>query len=133
MNSLLKMLPMIVRLLGDNEEAREQAVFASWRAASGVLDQTWKKQMEKIGGEYLFKLNSTLGAPLVTFIEFRVDRNHVMQSRKPEEKTFEFHHTNELEEELRASAACIRDEALRAKFLRAAAKCLERKGWEAAG
>jgi hypothetical protein len=153
MNSLLKMLPMIVRLLGDNEEAREQAVFASWRAASGegvanvcapfrlyrkqliiaVLDQTWKKQMEKIGGEYLFKLNSTLGAPLVTFIEFRVDRNHVMQSRKPEEKTFEFHHTNELEEELRASAACIRDEALRAKFLRAAAKCLERKGWEAGG
>jgi hypothetical protein len=153
MNSLLKMLPMILRLLGDNEEAREQAVFASWRAAAGegvasvcapfrlyrkqliiaVLDQTWKKQMEKISGEYLFKLNSTLGAPMVTFIEFRVDRNHVMQSRKQEEKTFEFHHTNELEEELRPSAACIRDEALREKFLRAAAKCLERNGLEAGG
>jgi hypothetical protein len=148
MDSLLKMLPMIVRLFGDNEEAREQAVFASWRAAAGegvanvcapfrlyrkqlivaVLDQTWKKQMEKISGDYLFKLNSTLGSPMVTFIEFRIDRNHVMRSRKREEKIFEFHHTNELEEELRSSAGCIRDEALREKFLRAAAKCLERNG-----
>jgi hypothetical protein len=148
MNSLIKMLPTIVRLLGDNEEAREQVVFASWRTAAGegvanvsapfrlyrkqlivaVLDKTWKKQMEKISGEYLFKLNSNLGTPLVTFIEFRIDRNHVMQSRKRAEKTYEFHQTNELEDELRPSAACIRDEALREKFLRAAAKCLERKG-----
>jgi hypothetical protein len=64
----------------------------------------------------------------VTFIEFRVDRNHVIQSRKREEKPYEFHHTKELEEELRPSVACIRDEELRGKFLRAAAKCLERKG-----
>jgi hypothetical protein len=146
MNSLLKMLPMIMRLVGDNEETREQAVFASWRAAAGegvanvcapfrlyrkqliiaVLDQTWKKQMEKISGEYLFKINSTLGAPMVTFIEFRIDRNHVVQSRKRKEKSFKFQHTDEIEEELRSSAACIRDEALREKFLRAAAKCLER-------
>jgi hypothetical protein len=148
MNSLLKMLPFIVRLTGDNEEAREQAVFASWRAAAGdgvasvcapfrlyrkqlivaVLDQTWKKQMEKISGEYLFKINSVLGAPMVTFIEFRVDRRHVKRSLKKAEKSFEFHHTHELAEELKSSAACIRDEALRDQFLRAAAKCLERKG-----
>ena len=148
MNSLLKMLPIMVRLVGDNEEVREQAVFAAWRAAAGegvanvcepfrlyrkqliisVLDQTWKKQMEKISGEYLFKINSILGAPLVTFIEFRVDRKYVIQSRRGEEKTFEFRHTEELEEELRTSAACIQDEALREKFLRAAAKCLERRG-----
>jgi hypothetical protein len=148
MNSLLKMLPFIVRLTGDNEEAREQAVFASWRAAAGdgvasvcapfrlyrkqlivaVLDQTWKKQMEKISGEYLFKINSALGAPMVTFIEFRVDRRYVKRSLKKTEKSFEFHHTHELAEELKPSAACIRDEALREQFLRAAAKCLERKG-----
>lgn len=150
MNSLLKMLPMIVRLLGDNEETREQAVFASWRAAAGegvanvcapfrlyrkqlviaVLDQTWKKQMEKISGEYLFKVNSALGAPMVTFIEFRIDRNHVVRSRKRKEKSFQFQHTDEIEEELRSSAACIRDVALRDKFLRAAAKCLERNEME---
>jgi hypothetical protein len=148
MNSLLKMLPMMVRLAGDHEEVREQAVFAAWRMAAGagvanvcepfrlyrkqlivaVLDQTWKKQMERISGEYLFKINSMLGAPLVTFIEFRVDRKNVLRSRKAEEKTYEFHHTEEIQEELRSSAACIRDDALREKFLRAAAKCLERKG-----
>jgi hypothetical protein len=150
MNSLLKMLPFIVRLTGDNEEAREQAAFAAWRAAAGegvtsvcapfrlyrkqliiaVLDQTWKKQMEKISGEYLFKINSALGAPIVTFIEFRVDRKHVRQSIKSPEKKFKFQHTEELEEELRSSATCIRDEALREQFLRAAAKCLERKGMD---
>lgn len=150
MNSLLKMLPYIVRLTGDNEEAREQAVFTAWRAAAGegvsnvcapfrlyrkqliiaVLDQTWKKQMEKISGEYLFKINSALGAAMVTFIEFRVDRKHVRQSLKKAEKTFKFNHTHELEEELSSSAACIRDQALRQQFLRTAAKCLERKGKE---
>ncbi|HKX26758.1 MAG TPA: DciA family protein [Blastocatellia bacterium] len=147
MNSLLKMLPMIMRLAGDNEEVREQAVFVAWRAGAGagvanvcepfrlyrkqlivaVLDSAWKKHMENISGEYLFKINSMLNAPLVTFIEFRVDREYVLQSRKGEERTFEFHRTQELEEELRSSAACIRDEALRDRFLRAAAKCLERR------
>jgi hypothetical protein len=150
MNSLLKMLPTMIRLAGDNEEVREQAAFAVWRLAAGegvanvcepfrlyrkqlviaVLDQTWKKQMERISGEYLFRINSMLGGPLVTFIEFRVDRKYVLQSRKSEEKAFEFHHTQKLEEELRSSASCIKDEVLREKFLRAAAKCLERRGEE---
>ena len=147
MNSLLKMLPVMMRLAGDNEEVREQAVFAAWRAAAGrgvanvcepfrlyrkqlivaVLDQTWKKHMERISGEYLFKVNSMLNGALVTFIEFRVDREYVLQSRKDEERAFEFHRTLEFQEELRPSAACIKDESLRDKFLRAAAKCLERR------
>jgi hypothetical protein len=147
MNSLLKMLPTMIRLSGDHEEVREQAALAAWRAAAGegvanvcepfrlyhkqlvvaVIDQTWKKQMERISGEYLFRINSILGAPIVTFIEFRVDRKFVLNARRPEEKIFEFHHTQEIEEELKSTAACIKDEALRGKFLRAAAKCLERK------
>src|SRR5512134_3657814 len=98
MNSLLKLLPMMLRLAGDNEEVREQAVFTAWRSAAGegvanvcapfrlyrkqlivaVLDQTWKKQMERIGGEYLFRINSMLSGSYVTFIEFRVDRKFVL-------------------------------------------------------
>ena len=35
MESLLKLLPMMIRLSGDNEEVREQAAFAAWRAAAG--------------------------------------------------------------------------------------------------
>src|SRR5215510_4600617 len=120
MNSLLKMLPLMIRLSGDNEDVREQAVFAAWRAIGGekiayncipreldqrrlvisVLDQTWKKQMEKVSGEYLFRINSLLSAPVVTFIEFRVDRRHVLKSRPPDASNYEFHHTRELEDEL---------------------------------
>lgn len=148
MNSLLKLLPLMLRLAGDNAEVREQAAFAAWRAASGagvasgcapfrlyrkhlviaVLDQIWKQQMEQISGEYLFRLNSVLGAPLVTFIEFRIDRQYVLQARPPETKLFEFHHTAEIAAALQPSAAVIKDESLRAQFLRAAAKCLERRG-----
>ncbi|HMV48750.1 MAG TPA: DciA family protein [Blastocatellia bacterium] len=147
MESLLKLLPMMIRLSGDNEEVREQAVFAAWRVAAGkgiisgcepfrlyrkqlviaVLDQTWKKQLEKLAGEYLFRINSLLGAPLVTFIEFREDRRHVLQAHGHAAKPFEFNHTEELTEELRASAEQIKDPELRAQFLRTAAKSLERK------
>jgi hypothetical protein len=147
MNSLLKMLPAMIRLSGDNEEVREQAVFAAWRAVTNyrlahtcapfrlyrktlvvaTKDPTWKTQMERESPGWLFKLNSMLGAPLVTFIEFRVDPNHVEQSRPPESHEFEFHHTQELTDELATTAASIKDEGLRETFLRAAARCLERK------
>ncbi len=148
MNSLLKLLPTMIRLSGDNEEVREQAVFTAWRTVAGkslahscvpfrlyqkqlvvaVQDLTWKKQMEAVAGEFLFRLNSLLGAPLVTFIEFRVDPRHVLDARQPAEQGFEFQHTAELTDELRAAAEPIKDEALRAQFLRAAAKSLERTG-----
>ncbi len=147
MESLLKLLPMMIRLSGDNEEVREQAAFAAWRAAAGkgvasacvpfrlyrkqlviaVLDQTWQKQLEKLAGEYIFRINSLLGAPLVTFIEFRVDRDHVLKARKGDDNPIEFHHTEELAGELQSSANEIKDPELREQFLRAAAKSLERK------
>ncbi len=147
MNSLIKMLPRIMQQAGESEEVREQVVFAAWRIASGegvanvcapfrlyrkqlivaVLDQLWKVQLERISGDYIFRINSLLGGALVTFIEFRIDRNFVLQSQEAGAKSFEFHHTEEIEAELRPAADCIRDEALREKFLRAAAKYLERK------
>ena len=148
MNSLLKLLPTMIRLSGDNEEVREQAVFTAWRSIAGkslahscvpfrlyqkqliiaVQDLTWKKQMEAVAGEFLFRLNSLLGTALVTFIEFRVDPHHVLAARQPDEQDFEFQHTAELTDEMRAAADQIKDEALRAQFLRAAARYLERTG-----
>jgi len=146
MESLLKLLPMMIRLSGDNEEVREQGVFAAWRTAAGkgvtnscapfrlyrkqlviaVLDQAWKKQLEKLAGEYLFRINSLLGAPMVTFIEFRVDRQFVLKARGHDARPFEFHHIEELTDELKSSAEQIKDPELRQQFLRAAAKSLER-------
>lgn len=148
MNSLLKLLPTMIRLSGDNEEVREQAVFAAWRVAAGdkiahnaipfqlqqkhlviaVLDPTWKKQMEAVSGEYLFRINSLLGGAFVTFIEFRVNRKFVSMNQPADARPIEFTHTRELEDELKSSAEGIKDDALREKFLRAAAKCLERRG-----
>ncbi len=150
MNSLLKMLPMMIRLSGDNEDVREQAAFVVWRAVAGpqvayncipfrlyqkhlviaVLDMAWKKQMERLSGQYLFRLNSLLGGAYITFIEFRVDRKTVLESRPPDEKSFEWRHTEELEAELQSAADRIKDESLREQFLRVAAKCLERRETE---
>jgi hypothetical protein len=147
MNSLLKMLPAMIQLSGDNEEVREQAVFAAWKATTNyqltqscapfrlyrktlviaTKDQTWKIQMERESSGLIFKLNSKLGAPLVTFIEFRVDPHHVEQMRPRDAYEFDFHHTSELINELAANAAKIKDDTLRETFLRAAARCLERK------
>jgi hypothetical protein len=148
MNSLLKMLPMMLRLSGDNEEVREQAAFVAWRAVAGpqvayncapfrlyqkrliiaTLDMTWKNQMERLSGQYLFRINSLLGGPYVTFIEFRIDRETALSSRPPDPKRFEWNHTEEIEEELGPAAGRIKDDSLREQFLRAAAKCLERGG-----
>lgn len=150
MNSLLKMLPAMIKLSGDNEEVREQAAFAAWKATTNyqlsqacapfrlyrktlviaTKDLTWKTQMERESSGLIFKLNSLLSAPLVTFIEFRVDPQHVKQMRAHEPHDFEFQHTQEIVDELAATAATIKDEALRETFLRAAAKCLERKQTE---
>jgi hypothetical protein len=147
-NSLLKMLPMMIRLSGDNEEVREQAAFVAWRAVAGpqvayncvpfqlhlkrlviaTLDPTWKNQMERLSGQYLFRINSLLGGPYVTFIEFRIDRESVLDSRPPDQKRFEWRHTEEIEAELRSAADRIKDDSLREQFLRAASKSLERRG-----
>ena len=75
----------------------------------------------------IFKLNSLLGAPLVTFIEFRIDPVYVERTRRHGPPAFEFHHTQEIRDELQPVADKIKDESLREVFLRAAAKCLERR------
>lgn len=146
MDSLLKLTPMMLRLSGDNEEVREQAVFAAWRIVAGegvaggctpfrlynrhlvvaVLDQTWKKQLERISGEYLFGINSKLGGAFVTFIEFRIDRRFVKKHVPPDVEEFNFQETAKYTEELKPAAENIKNEDLRDKFLRAAAKYLER-------
>lgn len=147
MQSLLKMLPMMLRLAGENEEVRQQAVFTAWRAATGgrldiscapfrlyqrtlivaIKDQMWKRQMEHEARGFIFKLNSLLGEPLVTYIEFRVDPAFVEKAQAHADQAVHFHHSRELEAELTTAAAQIKNEELRAAFLHAAARCLERK------
>ena len=148
MDSLFNLLPMMIRLSGDHEEVREQAAFVAWRATTGeqlahscrpfrlfrknliiaVTDGTWKKQMESMSGQLIFRLNSLFGQPLVTLIEFRIDPRHVASAGGNPPQGFQFRQTQEIEAELKPAADRIRDDELRNLFLRAAAKYLERGG-----
>ena len=46
-----------------------------------VEDNIWKKQLEQMRGQLLFRLNSVLGQALVTSIELRVDPKTLAASR----------------------------------------------------
>src|SRR5919206_2642696 len=103
MTSLLNLLPRMLRHVGDSLEARQHAVFAAWTAAVGsqvrkvtrplrlerktlivaVADQTWRSQLDRIKGQALFRLNSLLGAPVITSIEFVINPDSLSQSAQP--------------------------------------------------
>ena len=146
LTNLIKLLPKMLRQVGDTDEARQHAVFAAWTAAVGsqvrkatmpvrlerktlvvaVADDNWRTQLKRMSGQALFKLNSLLGAPTVTTIEFVINPDLIV------------HETNSLHEikfiapdqqalPLKADADRIPDPEIRDAFLRAAGKCLERR------
>lgn len=150
MDNLIKTLPKILQAAGNSPEVAEAACIAAWKHAAGeglrdhavplrlhqktlvigVADRTWQKQLQALSGQLLFRLNSILGEPLVTFIEFRVDPNAVANARGPQ-------HTTRLNRdldlatisvELVSAAAEIKDKDLRRAFLGAATSCLNRLG-----
>jgi hypothetical protein len=146
LTDLLKLLPQMLRHAGDSDEARQQAVFAAWSAAVGsqvrrattpvrlekktlivaVADANWRTQLRRMSGQALFKLNSLLGTPTVTLIEFVVNPDLVVhQAQAPDEITFIAPDKQALP--LKADAEKIPDPEIRATFLRAAGKCLERR------
>lgn len=143
---LMNLLPQLLRHAGDSEEAREQAVFVAWTAAIGshvrratapirlerktlivaVTDSTWRAQLARMRGQALFKVNSLLGSPIVTSIEFVVNPDLIppVEDMPPE---IEFIAPDLQALELRDSADQIPDPDVRAAFLRAAGKCLDRR------
>ncbi|HEX8475160.1 MAG TPA: DUF721 domain-containing protein [Pyrinomonadaceae bacterium] len=145
-------MPKLLRAAGDAEEVTEAAAKVVWRRVAGealrgcavpfrlyrktlvvaVPDTTWQKQLEAVSGQLLFRLNSMLGQPLVTFIEFRVDAKTVRQERARMEAPQLDRQTRErraLERagELEEAAAAIRDDELRRRFLLAAGSCIDRE------
>jgi len=144
MNDVFKLLPEILRLSGNQEDVCEKAVFAAWGPTVGELvaansaparlyrktlivatiDQTWKRQLERMSGQILFKLNSNLCVPLVTALEFRVDQKFIARMRSKSGETVEFKNLAASAAQLRPQAQKISDENLRESFLRAASKSL---------
>ncbi|MFZ4792648.1 MAG: DciA family protein [Blastocatellia bacterium] len=147
MQTLFQAIPVILQKAGDDPQVREQLAIAVWRKVAGdgvvrlstpldlqgqtlriaVSDPTWKVQLEKIAPEYVGRMARLIGSPIVTRIEFVVDQSAVRDARPAEETPFDFQHTPEIVEELRAAAGSIRDERLREIFLQAAARSIERK------
>jgi hypothetical protein len=95
-----------------------------------VADDIWKRQLEQMRGQWLFKLNSVLGQPLVKFIELRVDPKKINATR-PAPGTLGFspgsaNTGRQIPSELLTAAAGIEDAQLRRAFLGAATSCVNR-------
>jgi hypothetical protein len=153
MNSLGRLLPSLVRSADDSPDARECAAFTAWNGAVGagvrrasapvrlegrflivaVVDQTWKTQLQRLADQLIFKVNSLLGAPVVTRIVFRVDPSAVSAYNWRDDRPFSTGDPAACARALSAEAAAIPDPELREAFLRAASKCLARTEEEEKG
>ena len=146
MDSLLKTLPAILKAAGDSSEVMEAACFAAWKNVAGeglrgnavpirlnertlvvaVADATWQKQMQSLSGQLLFRLNSTLGQPVVTFLEFREDPEAIERERRGVAPARNNQSSAPIPAELISAAEGIQDENLRRAFLGAATSCIKR-------
>lgn len=154
MQELFRTLPKLLKEFEDSEEVREAVVFAAWRKVAGkslcehsapfrlyekhlivaVKDKMWKRHLEiELAGQMIFKLNSILGQPIVTFIEFRIDEKTVLKEngqrtkQKISDEELEEIALEEVSPKLRHQADFIKDDNLRYQFLLAAGSCLARK------
>ncbi|MCS6873734.1 MAG: DUF721 domain-containing protein [Pyrinomonadaceae bacterium] len=142
MEELFNTLPRIVEISGD-KSLREAMVFAAWRKVTGdlkektspvkledrrllvaVSDKTWKKNLEKISEEIVFRLNAILKQPIVAFIDFQVDKSRFVKEKK--KKRVEETLLKAVSPEVSSSANAIEDEDLRHQFLLAVGACLKR-------
>ena len=147
MDNLIKSLPAILKASGASEEVVEAACLAAWKHAVGeglsshavpvqlqsntlvvvVADAIWKKQLEHMLGQLLFRLNSVLGQPLVKLIELRIDPKRVELARATSASTRKDSNADyKVPAELLTAAAGIEDADLRRAFLGAATSCVKR-------
>jgi hypothetical protein len=149
---LFQALPKLLRAAGESEEVLEAASFAAWRRVAGealrgcavpfrlfnkrliisVPDTTWRKQLEQVSPQLVFRLNSLLGQAVVTYVEFRVDPQTVRTERARLGRTaYERLDGEEAalkrSAELDAAADAIHDAELRRRFLLAAGSCMNRR------
>ena len=147
MNRLIETLPAILKASGDSEAVTEAACMAAWKHAVGeglsthtipvqlqqqqlvvaVADNIWKKQLEHMRGQLVYRLNSVLGQPLVKSIELRVDPKTVEIARASQaggSKSLPADY--QVPAELLTAAAAIDDVELRRAFLGAATSCVKR-------
>ena len=144
MKAFISTLPGVFDAIDASDEVREAFVFAAWRNVAGeqvytrttplsvdrkrliiaVSDKTWKRNLETLASQLLFKLNAALGDAVVDFIEFRVSPSDTCTSTS---KIAEVDDALPAPMEVEVSARSIRNEELRETVLKAAANCLSRR------
>jgi hypothetical protein len=142
MNSIIRLLPSILRLSNFNEELCESASFVAWRVAAGhsiakitipkrlikktllviVMDIPWKRELEGMSTQLLFQINTILGSPLVTGFDFYIDPSEItakhLNKNEQQEKEIE------IDEKIIKAAEKIKDKNLQEQFVKTASKYL---------
>ena len=146
MTSLAKLLPRLLLQAGDSQEAKEQSVFAAWSVSVGrqvhrvtapirlegktlvvaAVDSAWSTQLSGMKGQIVFKINSLLGAALVSRLQFVINKEFVRCAHQMPAEV-QFVAPDEQAQPLGEKAGRIEDPELRTLFLRAAGKCLDRR------
>jgi hypothetical protein len=93
-----------------------------------VADNIWKRQLEPMCAQLLFRLNAVLGQSLVKSIELRIDPKTLLKARASKTKAGTSPESTDyrVPPELLSAAAGIEDAQLRRAFLGAAASCVNR-------
>ena len=144
MDKLIKTLPAILRASGASAEVIEAACLSAWKHAVGeglsshaipvelqeqtlvvaVADAIWKRQLEQMRGQLLYRVNSVLGQSLVKSIELRIDPQRIELARVAHATARKGPSADyKVPEELLTAAAGIDDVDLRRAFLGAATSC----------
>jgi hypothetical protein len=145
MNDLFRDLQRLLALSPSGNELGKTLVLAAWRKAVGevldrrtkaldlagtklivaVADENWKRHLEGIADQMIFKINSVLRSPSVTFIEF-VSRPELFEQESAPTRD-DSSWIAEIDEDLIESAKAIDDENLREDFVRMTAKLSARR------
>lgn len=144
-------LPGLMKNFPSGDEVRKAIVFAAWKTAAGpelarravpmefadgrlvvaVPGDAWRRNLESLSGQLLYKLNSAFDRPTVQYIEFRVDESAVsaradVGSADAAGKSGQAA-LKSVPKEVKRAAAAIEDKALRRAFLLAAGGCMGRR------
>lgn len=144
MKAFIDSLPTVLDAIEGSDAVVEAFVFAAWRQIAGVstsertspieldgkrlvvavIDKTWKRNLESLAPQLLFKLNAAVGRPLVDIIDFQIVPEMIGNVRESE--VSETEDPVEVPSEILRSASSIGDDRLRHTVVSAAANCLAR-------
>lgn len=150
MQEIFRTLPALLKVF-DDDSAREAVVFAAWRRLAvgafgnhavpvrldgktlvvAVSSSIWKRQLEDLAGQLVYRLNAITGSPQISLILFEVDAATVRSSRPRDLKgekdgEFEASAIAQLPGPVVKAADKISDPQLRNTFLLAAGCNLNR-------